>query len=297
MYIYIYINYKYLSHTMLLNLFLCINSPIHWISKPGRFGRPSRSLLRLGSSDRWQFGAAAGVPRALCSAAHGAWDLSSKNGDSSRDLTMKIGTEPSNMWIFNIQNWDVTWCNQQNIQKKMDLTSTSTDSTWLTHWILEMELEDSAWFSNPFGVSDVFLTFVQSGRWYGNFLLSSIFGIGNEPAAVWSSVAWNRAGTTSFVSQTATESWKQLGSCLLLFMIISLSLKSSEQAFLVLEHVHPSIRMVKSWFPNDFKVLMLDCLVVWNMFYFPIQLGMSWSQLTKSYFFRRGSNHQPVDIF
>jgi hypothetical protein len=178
-YVYIYINYKYLSHTMLLNFILCINSPIHWISKPGRFGRPSRSLLRLGSSDRWQFGAAAGVPRALCSAAHGApWDLSSENGDSSRDLTIKIGTEPSNMWIFNIQNWDVTWCNRQNIQKKMDLTSTSTDSTWLTHWILEMEFEDSAWFSNPFGVSDVFLTFVQSGRWYGNFLLSSIFGIG-----------------------------------------------------------------------------------------------------------------------
>ena len=42
----------------------------------------------------------------------------------------------------------------------------------------------------------------------------------------------------------------------------------------------------------------MDWLVVWNMaFIFPIILGISYSQLTNSIIFQRGSNHQPATYF
>ena len=46
------------------------------------------------------------------------------------------------------------------------------------------------------------------------------------------------------------------------------------------------------------ELLCFTRFVVWNIFYFSIQLGMSSSQLTNSNLFQRGmaKNHQPEDI-
>jgi len=49
---------------------------------------------------------------------------------------------------------------------------------------------------------------------------------------------------------------------------------------------------------TEMKIIVDTWLVVWNMFIFPIILGISSSQLTKSIIFQRGRlNHQPDTVY
>ena len=81
--------------------------------------------------------------------------------------------------------------------------------------------------------------------------------------------------------------------CVLLIGRCSSCLSIQEEQWCSLEGGLRSYNVISWSMPQQSTIV--TWLVVWNMFYFSIQLGMSSSQLTNSIIFQRGwLNHQPV---